>query len=320
LEPSPPDSRGINPPSAGNTRAGFFQIHLAVFLFGFSGLLGKLIAAGPPVIVFGRTFFAAIALLAYLILIRRRPSLRPGRSGLTLFLSGVLLAAHWAAFFQSIQTASVSIALITFGTFPLWIAFLEPLVFREKLGVFDGIAALAVAAGLACVVPGFNPADRMTQGVLWGLLSGISFAVLSVWNRIHVRTHPPLTFAFYQLAFAAAASLPFAVGKGASLSAADVPLLLILGIVCTAAAQTLYIGSLRWISARTAGLVIGLEPVYGILLALILLGEIPSLRVAFGGLIILAAVLVMMIRKGRAVVPASGPGVDTPDAPQGMTG
>jgi drug/metabolite transporter (DMT)-like permease len=301
LEPSPPDSRGLNPPSAGNTRAGFFQIHLAVFLFGFSGLLGKLIAAGPPVIVFGRTFFAAIALLAYLILTRRRPSLRSGGYGLAFFLSGMVLAAHWAAFFQSIQTASVSIALITFGTFPLWIAFLEPLVFREKFSVFDGIAAAAVVAGLACVVPAFDPADRTTQGALWGLFSGASFAVLSVRNRIHVRTHPPLTVAFYQLAFAAAASLPFAVRAGASLSAADIPRLVILGIVCTAAAQTLYIGSLRWISARAAGIVIGLEPVYGILLAMILLGEIPSPRVAFGGMIILAAVLAMTIRKGRAV-------------------
>jgi drug/metabolite transporter (DMT)-like permease len=288
-------------------QTGFFQIHLAVVLFGFSGLLGKLIASGPPVIVFGRTFFAAITLLAYLTLTGRQPLLRPGRFGLALFLSGVLLAAHWAAFFQSVQTASVPIALITFGTFPLWIAFLEPLVFREKFGAGDGIAAAAVVMGLAFVVPAFDPADQAVQGVLWGLFSGASFAVLSVWNRIHVRTHPPLTVAFYQLMFAAAASLPFAVLSGGSFSAADIPKLVILGIVCTAAAQTLYIGSLRWISASTAGIVIGLEPVYGILLALILLGEIPPLRVAFGGVIILAAVLAMMLRKGRAVSSAAGP-------------
>jgi drug/metabolite transporter (DMT)-like permease len=307
LEPSPPDQRHPNIPSAGNIQTGFFQIHLAVILFGFSGLIGKLISAGPPVIVFGRTFFAAIALLAYLALTGRRPWLRPGRYGLALFFSGVVLAAHWAAFFQSVQTASVPIALITFGTFPLWIAFLEPLIFRERFAAGDGIAAAAVAIGLVFVVPGFDPADRTLQGVLWGLFSGASFAVLAVRNRIHVRTHPPLTVVFYQLAFAAAASLPFAVLSGASFSAADIPLLVILGIVCTAAAQAFYIGSLRWISARTAGIVIGLEPVYGILLALILLGEIPTLRVAFGGAIILAAVLLMMIRKGGAVSPAAGP-------------
>jgi drug/metabolite transporter (DMT)-like permease len=307
LEPSPPDQRDFKPPSAGDIQTGFFQIHLAVILFGFSGLIGKLISSGPPVIVFGRTFFAAITLLAYLTLTGRRPSLRPGRFGLDLFFSGMVLAAHWAAFFQSVQTASVPIALITFGTFPLWIAFLEPLVFREKLEAGDGIAAAAVVMGLVFVVPAFDPADRILQGVLWGLFSGASFAVLAVRNRIHVRTHPPLTVAFYQLLFAAAASLPFAILSGGSFSAADIPLLMVLGIVCTAAAQALYIGSLRWISARTAGIVIGLEPVYGIVLALILLGEVPTLRVAFGGVIVLAAVLLMMIRKGRVVSPAAGP-------------
>jgi drug/metabolite transporter (DMT)-like permease len=307
LEPSPTDQRDFNPPSAGNIQTGFFQIHLAVVLFGFSGLIGKLISAGPPVIVFGRTFFAAIALLVYLTLTGRRPPLRPDRFGLALFFSGMVLAAHWAAFFQSVQTTSVPIALITFGTFPLWIAFLEPLVFREKFGAGDGIAAAVVVMGLAFVMPAIDPADRTLQGVLWGLFSGASFAVLAVRNRIHVRTHPPLAVAFYQLAFAAAASLPFAVLSGASFSGTDIPLLVVLGIICTAAAQALYIGSLRWISARTAGIVIGLEPVYGILLALILLGAIPSPRVAFGGVIILAAVLLMMIRKGRAVSSAAGP-------------
>ncbi len=290
-----------------NTQAGFLQIHIAVFLFGFSGLLGKLIHASPPLITFGRTFFAGIALLAYLLLVRGNLSIRSRRDGLTLLLSGIVLAAHWCAFFQSIRVSSISIALITFATFPLWIAFLEPVFFRERLSAIDAAVAVLVAAGLVVAAPAWNPADPTAQGIFWGMCASVSFAVLALFNRMHVRTYPPLTVAFYQLAFAAAASLPFAVPAAAPLAGTDILLLLILGIICTAAAQTLYIGSLRFIQARLAGIIIGLEPVYGILLALILLGEIPTARTAVGGLIILAAVYAAMIRKSRAVSTAGAP-------------
>jgi drug/metabolite transporter (DMT)-like permease len=305
LEKSAPIVREKMPAPPVNTRAGFIQIHLAVFLFGFSGLLGKLIHASPPVITFGRTFFAGIALLLYLILIRGSLSIRSRRDALTILLSGVVLAAHWCAFFQSIHASSVSVALITFATFPLWIAFLEPIFFRERLAAFDGIVAAAVAAGLVFTVPAFDWSDRTTQGILWGMFSSVSFAFLAVLNRMHVRTYPPLVVAFYQLAFAAVVCAPFAVPAAASLSGSDLLLLLILGIVCTAAAQTLYIGSLRYIRARSAGIIIGLEPVYGILLAVILLGEIPTVRTAVGGMIILAAVYGAMVRKHtKATLPA----------------
>jgi drug/metabolite transporter (DMT)-like permease len=287
--------RDSNPPQ--NSRAGFWQIHSAVFLFGFSGLFGKLVHAAPPVIVFGRTFFAAAALSISWCFLRPRLALLSRRDFLTLLLSGIVLAAHWFAFFQSIQAASISIALITFATFPLWIAGLEPLVFRERLESFDAAAAVAAVAGLVLIVPAFDAADRATQGVLWGLFSGLSFAVLALLNRMHVRSYPPLVVVFYQVAFAAAVSLPAAIPAVLALSATDWLLLLALGVVCTAAAQILYLGSLRHIRARTAGIIVGLEPVYGILLAWILLGEIPAQRTLVGGMIILAAVFAVMIRK-----------------------
>jgi drug/metabolite transporter (DMT)-like permease len=307
LESFPSNIRDPKPRPLGGERTGFLQIHSAVFLFGFSGLLGKLIRAAPSVIVFGRTFFASAALLVYLCLLRRRPSLRSGRDGATLLLSGIVLAAHWFAFFQSIHLSSVSLALITFGTFPLWIVFLEPIFFRERLGTVEVMAAATATAGMALVLPGFDPADRTMQGALWGLFAGASFAFLSLLNRWHVRRYPPLVVAFFQLGFAAAVGAAFALPQAASVSGTDLLLLFLLGIVCTAAAQTLYIGSLRYIRARTAGVIVALEPVYGILLAMILLGELPAPRTALGGLIILGAAYTVMVRKSRTALCAKEP-------------
>jgi drug/metabolite transporter (DMT)-like permease len=298
-----PVIRDKNPPPPSGAQFGFLQIHLAVFLFGFSGLLGKLIRASPPAITFGRTLLAAITLLAYLVFVRGNLAIRSRRDALTLLLSGAVLAAHWCAFFESIRVSSVSVALVTFATFPVWVAFLEPLFFRERLPVFDIATAVLAAAGLAVVAPAWDPADPTVQGVFWGMCASVSFAALALFNRMHVRTYPPLTVAFYQLAFAAAASLPLAV-PAALPTGTDLFLLIILGILCTALAQTLYIGSLRFIRARTAGIIIGLEPVYGILLAWILLGEAPTERTAVGGLIVLAAVNAAMIRK-RSPAPSA---------------
>ncbi|MBN1441024.1 MAG: DMT family transporter [Anaerolineales bacterium] len=289
----------MNSSPATSTRSGFLRLHLAVLLFGFSGLLGAIIRADPAVIVFGRTFSAAVALFAYLLLVRARLLIRPCRDILALSLAGLLLAAHWFAFFQSVRVSSVAAALIGFAAYPVWIALLEPLAFRERPAGIDYAAAVLAAAGLALAAPGRDVSDPATQGILWGLAAGVSFAVLALFNRKLVQTHPPLTVAFYQLGFAAAAGLPWAAGSEAAPDARDLAWLLVLGIFCTAVAQTLYIGSLRHLPARTAGVVVGLEPVYGIFLAWILLGEIPGAGTLLGGAVILGAVYLAMVGKGK---------------------
>jgi drug/metabolite transporter (DMT)-like permease len=301
LAKASPDLRANTSSATSGARSGFLQIHLAVFLFGFSGLLGRVIRADPPFITFWRTLTAGIALLVFLIIARGNLAIRSRRDGLTLLLSGIVLGGHWCAFFESIRVSSVSIALVSFATFPVWIAFLEPLFFHERLSGFDIGTALLAATGIVVATPAWNPADPTAQGIFWGMCASVSFAVLALFNRGFVRTYPPLTVAFYQLAFAAAASLPLALPAAAPSAGRDWILLLILGVLCTAAAQALYIGSLRYIQARTAGIVIGLEPVYGILFAWILLGEAPAARTAAGGLIVLAAVYAAMIRKSLSV-------------------
>ena len=187
------------------------QIHVAVLLFGFAGLFGKFLTLAPVVIVFGRVVFASLALLLAALLWRRTfGSL--SRRGLFAFAAlGILLAVHWTTFFQSVQTSSVALALITFSTFPVFVTFLEPLFFREKLHTIEVVLAVVALAGIVLLVPNFDPGDRATQGVLWGVASGLTFAILSLLNRKHVRQHSSLTIALYQDLFAAVALVPFVV-------------------------------------------------------------------------------------------------------------
>jgi drug/metabolite transporter (DMT)-like permease len=275
------------------------RLHAAVLLFGLAGLFGKFLDLAPAVIVFGRVGFASLVLLAASAY-GRLPLWPRSWGGLGAFLAlGVLLAVHWTTFFHSVQVSSVAIALITYSTFPVFVAVLEPPLFREKLRIIDVPLALLALAGVAILIPSFEPGDQTTQGVLWGVASGLTFALLSLLNRKYVRHHASITVALYQDAFAAVALLPFVVLRWPALTPRDVLLLAVLGVLCTAVAHALFIASLRGITARTASMIACLEPVYGTVLAALLLREIPPGRTVAGGLLVLAVAFAASLHAGK---------------------
>ncbi len=263
------------------------RIHLAVLLFGLAGLFGKLLSLSSVVLVFWRVVLASLALFAVVLVRRgaRKPVSR--RTLLVLFLLGVLLAVHWTMFFQSVRVSSVALALIAYSTFPVFVAFLEPLCFRERFHVVDVVRAVAALVGVAILTPNWNLGDRVVQGVLWGVGSGALFALLSLLNRKLVRENGNWTLVFYQDLFAAAVLLPFVMPEAMALSRTEVLLLLVLGIPCTAVAHGLFVAGLQGVSTRTASAIACLEPVYGMFLALVLLQDVPSLRTLLGGAIVL---------------------------------
>lgn len=196
--------------------------------------------------------------------------------------------------------SSVAIGLLSFSTFPLFVTFLEPYFFNERLKRFDVAVAVIVVIGLVLVIPSFDFSNHVTQGVIWGSLSGLTFACLSLLNRMHVIRYEPLAVAFFQHGFATIFNLPAVVLSGGLPSAQDLLLLFVLGVICTALAQWFYIGSLKYIKAQLASVIAGLEPVYGIIFALLLLDEVPAIRTIFGGFIILSAVSAAMSKQVNA--------------------
>jgi drug/metabolite transporter (DMT)-like permease len=266
-------------------------------LAGFTGLFGKLVDAGPAVIVAGRTIVGCGALV--IASAAMRSSLRLGWKQLGLLVaSGALLAVHWFSFFQSIQVSTVAIGVLSFATFPLFVTFLEPLVFKEKLHRSDIGTAVLVVAGLVLVTPSLDVGNHVTQGVLWGVLSGFTIAGLTLFNRSFIREHSAMAVAFYQQAGAALSVLPVVLTKWSPISQRSILLLVLLGVVFTALLQVLAVASLRHIRAQTASVIIALEPVYGVLFAIFILGEIPTTRTILGGLLICGAVFSATLKHG----------------------
>ena len=285
-----------------NHRTGLVQIHLAVVLAGATGLFGKLVSVNPLVIIGGRTVFGLLTLILIAGLTKTSLRLCQAKDLLVLALSGLVLAVHWFAFFYSIQVSTVAIGLLGFSSFPLFTTFLEPLVFRERLHRADVLAALFVVVGLALVSPKLDFHSHATQGLLWGVVSGFTIAVLSLLSRSVVRRYPSLTVAFYQQVFACLGTLPLAWQWRAAVTSRDGLLLLLLGVVFTGIAQWLQVASLRHLSARKVSVILGLEPVYGIGFAWVILSEVPAGQTLLGGIIICGAVLwTSLKRSGQSV-------------------
>ena len=212
-------------------RLSLIQIHVAALLAGFTGLFGKFLDVSPATITCGRSAFGCLALACGAALTATSLRLRSGNDLLVLACSGAILAVHWISFFLSIQVSSVAVGLLAFATFPLFVTFLEPFFFRERLRGIDVLTALIVVAGLMLVTPELNLGNRLTQGVLWGILSALAYAVLSLLSRSYVRIYPTLTVTFYQQLIAALCTLPIALFRPSPITPGDILLLLILGVV-----------------------------------------------------------------------------------------
>ncbi|MDH7511560.1 MAG: DMT family transporter [Clostridiales bacterium] len=288
-------------------RQSLLEIHVATLLFGLAGLFGKWLTLVPSLIVWGRVVFASLALS--ILLLSLRYSLRNilRENLLLLTVLGFVLAVHWVTFFTSIQVSTVAVGLLAYSCFPVFTVLLEPLFFKEKLDRTNLFLAAVCLSGALLIVPRFSLANAVYLGVLWGLVSGLSFALLTIFNRRLSQTYSSLAIAFVEDFAAAIFLLPFLFFYPISLTARDVLLLAFLGVVCTAGSHTLFIKGLRRVRAQTASIISALEPVYGIALAYLILREVPSSRTLGGGLVILSAALMISVREGRRLLNRSRP-------------
>ncbi|VFR34995.1 Permease of the drug/metabolite transporter (DMT) superfamily [plant metagenome] len=274
-------------------RNALLSIHAAAVLFGLTGIFGELIQASAAVITFGRALFALVSLAAFARLrgVPLKRGIDAGKLGL-LAVCGILLAAHWVTFFIAVKVGGIAVATLGFASFPAFTMLLEGLFYRERIRLAEwGVLAL-VSLGLVLVVPSYDWADQGTVGLAWGLSSGLSFALLALLNRRSAKGADPVQVAWWQNLAVALSVAVFAVPELHALRTADWLWLAALGVFCTGLSHFLFVSSLQVIKARTAGLVIALEPVYAIAGAWLLFGQEPSARMMLGAaLIILAIVL-----------------------------
>ncbi|QDP02717.1 DMT family transporter [Thalassotalea sp. PS06] len=270
-------------------KSDYFQLHIAVLLFSLCALFAYWVNTGPIHIVFGRTFFASLGLA---VLLAVNPSLTFSSGTIKrrlLILSSILLVLHWLTFFYAVQQASVSVALITFASYPLWVLFISLL----RGGVVSPWTmlgqALLIILGVALVTWNQSMTDLTltTSGVIAGIVSAMLFAWLTFLNQTLLVHSSPLSLTFWQNALASFWLLPFVVFLPFTGDGLDVAKLLLLGVVFTALSHTLLLNAMRTVPAFLVSVSVCLEPAYGILAAAMLFSEPLTLLVIIGMVLVL---------------------------------
>jgi drug/metabolite transporter (DMT)-like permease len=281
----------------------YLHLHLIVFIWGFTAILGALISIEAIPLVWYRMFFAVIIILIY-FLIKKKPLKLTPKALLKFFIGGVIIAVHWIAFFSAIKVANVSVALVSMSTGALFASLLEPIFFKRKLDFLELFFGLIVISGLYLI---FNVESDYTLGIIYALIAAFLSALFSVLNGLYIKHHEADIISFYQLLFGVGfitVFVFFTTGfniSDFSLTYSDIVYLIILSSICTAYAFIVSVKLMKYLSPYTVMLTINLEPVYGIILAVLVFGEKEKMSPQFyiGASIILITVIVNGIIKNK---------------------
>lgn len=266
-------------------------LHIAVMLFGLAGVVAQFVEVSAVMVALGRVVCSSTLLLLIALVKKDQLRLDSKKDVFLIILTGVVMAAHWTTFFQSIQVSTVAIGTITFSTFPLFLTFIEPVVFHEKIRRQSIFSAVILFIGVLITIPEFSMANHTTIGIIWGMICSLTYAILTLANRYFSSRYAARTICLYEQGSAAVVLLPALFLVKTTWRPQDFAGVAFVGFICTAFAHSLYVTAQKSVKAQTAGIVSGMETVYGIVYALLFLGEIPSGRELLGGAVILSVAM-----------------------------
>jgi len=290
------------------------QLHIAVFLAGFTAIIGKLITLNEGLLVWFRLLITVITLGA--ILFFRKQLLRiPFNDMLKIFGVGVIVAVHWVTFYGSVKYANVSVALVCFSATGFFTAFFEPLILKRKISLVEIVLGLIAISGIYIIFD-FHPQYKV--GIIFGIISAVGSSIFPIYNKKLLLTYTPKILTLYELGgglLALTVLVPFYLIQFPAVyyipNTTDWLWLLVLAWLCTVLSFDLQLNALKKLTAFTANLTYNLEPVYGIILAFIFFRENENLNRQFyyGVLLILLAVFLQMLRIRRDYKKDPRPGI-----------
>ncbi|MBC7615933.1 MAG: DMT family transporter [Pedobacter sp.] len=284
-------------------RKNLIILHITVFIWGFTGILGELISINAVQMVWYRVLIASVSLFVYFLWSKTDIKVSK-KQFLQFFFTGSIVAVHWIFFFHSIKVANISVSLICLSSVTLFIAILEPLIKKQSISKGDIFIGLVIIAGIYLI---FKFESKYTTGIIFGLSAALAASLFSTINSTLVQKTEPSIIGFYELSGAFFWITIYRLFDSSlitetfNLSLMDWFYLIVLGTICTAMAYVAGVGVMRTMSAFRVALITNLEPVYGVILAFLFFGSKEQMTGGFylGSLLILSAVFFYPIYKKR---------------------
>ena len=278
-------------------------MHFVVLIFGFTGILGKLITIEAVPLVFWRTAIGAVTIFLWLKL-RNQVTKKSWATIAKLGGVGILIAIHWVTFFASIKASNVSIALTMLAVSPMFVGFIEPIFFRRKIDPKEIFIASVVIVGVAITL---EFSSGYEWGVFLGLISAFFASLFATINGVLVKDHDASNISLVELSFASLVIFLFMAVRGEvgleliAIDIMDWVYIIILAVVATSFAFIAFTHVMKVFTPFTTTVAINLEPIYSIILAVLIFGEEEIMGVQFyiGATLIIGAIIINTILKEK---------------------
>ncbi|NLP57065.1 DMT family transporter [Lutibacter sp. B1] len=271
------------------------ELNIAVILISTSGPLGRFVSMPPPVTIWFRCLFAAVILGLFCWYKKINLKVFNKRDLASIIVSGLFFGAHWVTYFYALQLSNVAIGMLSLFTYPVITALLEPVFFRTKLNFKHVVLGIIVLIGIYFLSPEFNLENNHTKGVIFGLISAVFYAIRNILMKKKVTNYHGSMLMFYQMVIVTLVLWPVLFVFEVNPTVNDWKALAALALVTTSIGHTLFVMSFKNFNVSTASIMSSVQPVYGILMGMLFLNEIPSLTIFIGGFLIVATVIIESI-------------------------
>ena len=270
-------------------------LNIGTIVITSAALLGKYMSLYPPFVIWSRASIAALV-LAFFIGIKNPNKLLPRFNDIELMISGTLLCIHWVLFFFSVNLSTVAIAAISVFTYPIFTALLEPIIRGTALMRRHIVLGFVLLFGLYLVSPNLSFEDDMFLGALCGLGSALAYALRNISSKNLLGRYNSWHIMYYQVLITSVLLIPFSTHHEVETIRDNIIPILALGIFPTVIGHGLLVKSFKYFTTSRVSILMGVQPIYTILLGILLLGETISSRVIMGGVLILLTVYYELIQ------------------------
>ncbi len=283
-----------------DNKKALIQLNIGILFLSTSGVLGRYITVDSTLTNLVRAAMALVILAAYCYYQKISFKFDTRKDLMVVVLSGVLFGAHWVTYFYALDYSNVAIALLSLYTYAGFTALLEPFILKTKFNKFDILLSLIVFVGVLIMAPSFDVDNSYTIGILFGLVSSILYTFRNILISVPAKRYDSSALMVVQIMAMVAVMIPFMGLYDYTGLTEQWAWIFLLALFTTALGHTLFVKSFQALNPTTSSILSCIVPVYGILWAFLILGEVPSTKTMIGGAIILSVVLLKTLRTSRA--------------------